>query len=180
MKKDENGNAIGFVKPGNNHHVAIYKDENGNLQESVATFWHAVERKKYGLPIVITNPIDAWKLARERNCPKEFLDCLPKENWTFVQSLQINEMFVMGLTNEAYEKAVAEKDYALLNQHLYRVQSLSANDYFFRLHLETKIDNSQESRDIGKFIRTKSLKSFAQMEPHKVQVSVLGKLIAKD
>ena len=104
---------------------------------------------------------------------------MPKENWTFVQSLQINEMFVMGLNDENFEKAVAEKDYALLNQHLYRVQSLSTNDYFFRFHLETKIDNSQEAREMEKFIRTKSLKSFLQTKPHKVKISLLGKMIAK-
>ncbi|MBR6124544.1 type II CRISPR RNA-guided endonuclease Cas9 [Candidatus Saccharibacteria bacterium] len=179
VKKDENGNAIGFVKPGNNHHVAIYKDENGNLQESVVTFWHAVERKKYGLPIVITNPIDAWKLAREQNCPKEFLDCLPNENWIYEQSLQENEMFVMGLDDNMYDKAVAEKNYALLNQHLYRVQKISSSDYYFRYHLETKLDDSASAIEIGKYKRIRSFKAFALAKPHKVKISLLGKLITR-
>lgn len=179
VKKDENGNSIGFVKPGNNHHVAIYKDESGSLQESVVTFWHAVERKKYGVPIVITNPVEAWKLANAKDCPKEFLGCLPKENWTFVESLQVNEMFVMGMNDEEYAKAIAQKDYALLNQHLYRVQKLTSNDYFFRYHLETKLDDSQEAKTIGKVIRTSS-KAFILSNPHKVKISLLGKLITRE
>jgi CRISPR-associated endonuclease Csn1 len=177
VKKDENGNDIGFVKPGSNHHIAIYKDEAGNLQESVATFWHAVERKKYGLPIIITNPVEARKIAKAKDCPEEFTSCLPQDNWTFVQSMQINEMFVMGLDDETYEKAIKEHNYAFINQHLYRVQSLSACDYIFRYHLETNVDGSAEAREIGKFIRIKSIKSLFQSKPHKVKVSLLGKLI---
>ncbi|MCF0217369.1 MAG: HNH endonuclease, partial [Fibrobacteraceae bacterium] len=56
VKRNEQGEDIGFVKPGNNHHVAIYKDKDGKLQESVVTFWHAVERKKYKLPVIIKEP----------------------------------------------------------------------------------------------------------------------------
>ena len=74
---------------------------------------------------------------------KDFLECLPNENWIFEQSLQQNEMFVLGLSADDYEKALKEKDYALLNQHLYRVQSISSSDYYFRYHLETKIDNTE-------------------------------------
>ena len=88
-------------------------------------------------------------------------------------------MFVMGLTNEVYEKAIAEKDYALLNQHLYRVQKLTSNDYFFRYHLETKLDDSKDAKIIGKVIRT-STKAFCLSIPHKVKVSVLGKLITRE
>jgi CRISPR-associated endonuclease Csn1 len=47
-KKDHNGNvvldkngnkiAVDFVNTGNNHHVTIYKDKNGNLQDNVVSF----------------------------------------------------------------------------------------------------------------------------------------------
>ena len=60
VKKDENGNNIGYVKPGNNHHIAIYTDSEGNKQEHICTFWHAVERKKFGLPVVIKNTNEAY------------------------------------------------------------------------------------------------------------------------
>lgn len=177
VKSDDNGKAIGFVKPGNNHHIAIYKDENGILQESVVTFWHAVERKKYGLPIIISNPKEAWKIAREKKCPTDFLECLPNENWTFEQSLQQNEMFVLGLSTEVYEKAVKESDYALLNQHLYRMQKISSSNYMFRHHLETQIDDSAAAKEIGKFKNIQSFKALLQVNPQKVRISLLGKLI---
>ena len=177
VKQNNNGKDIGFVKPGSNHHIAIYKDETGNLQESVVTFWHAVERKKYGLPIIITNPTEAWETAKVQKCPEEFISCLPQENWTFMQSMQINEMFVMGLDNETYEKAINEHNHALINQHLYRVQNLSSNYYVFRNHLETKIDDSSNAMEMGKFIRIRSPKSLLQSNLHKVKVSILGKLI---
>jgi CRISPR-associated endonuclease Csn1 len=37
VKRDEKGNDIGFVKPGNNHHLAFYVDGNGNKQVHVCT-----------------------------------------------------------------------------------------------------------------------------------------------
>jgi CRISPR-associated endonuclease Csn1 len=61
VRYNKQGEAISFVKPGNNHHVAIYVDERGNWQEHIATFWHAVERKKYGVPTIITNPGEVWE-----------------------------------------------------------------------------------------------------------------------
>lgn len=180
VKKDDNGKSIGFVKPGNNHHIAIYKDKNGNLQESVVTFWHAVERKKYGLPIIITNPAEVQEIAKAKDCPDEFMANLPNEKWTFEQSLQENEMFIMGLANDNYEKALAEKNYSLLNQHLYRVQKISSSDYYFRHHLETKLDDSASAIEIGKYKRIRSFKAFLQQNPHKVKISLLGKLITKE
>ena len=60
-KKDHFGNLIineegeripvDFVSTGNNHHVAIYRDTEGNLQEEVKSFYEVVERAKQGLPI---------------------------------------------------------------------------------------------------------------------------------
>ncbi len=179
IKKDSSGKDIGFVLPKNNHHVAIYKDSEGNLQENVVTFWHAIERKNKGLPVIITTPAESWTKAQEGNCPESFLSNLPKPEWTFVESLQVNEMFIMGMDEEVYQKAVADKDYSLLNKYLYRTQSLSTSDYFFRYHLETQIDNSQEARNAQKFYRVKSLGAFSRLYPHKVKVSLLGKLIFK-
>ncbi|WP_300672181.1 type II CRISPR RNA-guided endonuclease Cas9 [Soonwooa sp.] len=54
---DEQGKriAVDFVSTGNNHHVAIYEDEKGNLQEKVVSFYEAVERVNQNLSI-----IDSW------------------------------------------------------------------------------------------------------------------------
>lgn len=38
-----------FVSTGNNHHVAIYRDEKGDLQEEVVSFYEAVARVNAGL-----------------------------------------------------------------------------------------------------------------------------------
>jgi CRISPR-associated endonuclease Csn1 len=37
---------VDFVSTGNNHHVAIYRDNKGNLQEEVVSFYDAVVRSQ--------------------------------------------------------------------------------------------------------------------------------------
>ncbi|MEJ7701412.1 MAG: hypothetical protein WKF71_17460 [Pyrinomonadaceae bacterium] len=51
---DDNGKKIpvDFVSTGNNHHVAIYRDAEGNLQEQVVSFYEAVEKVNQGLPTI--------------------------------------------------------------------------------------------------------------------------------
>ncbi|MCQ2359987.1 MAG: hypothetical protein MJ009_00700 [Paludibacteraceae bacterium] len=51
---DAEGNTIpvDFVNTGNNHHVAIYVDSDGILQENIVSFYEAVERANQGLPII--------------------------------------------------------------------------------------------------------------------------------
>ncbi len=80
LKKDESGNDIGFVKPGNNHHIAIYSNKDGNKTEQVCTFWHAVERKKHSIPVIIKNTDDVWNKIWEQpenTYPQSFLEQLP-------------------------------------------------------------------------------------------------------
>ena len=89
-------------------------------------------------------------------------------------------MFISGLEESAYQKAIKEKDYRLINQHLYRVQKLTQSDYYFRHHLETVLEDDATAREMKKFYRFKSLGAFFKENPHKVQISVLGKLILKD
>ena len=171
------GQPIAFVKPANNHHVAIYEDEKGKLQEHIATFWHAVERKKYGVPTIITNPAEVWSNITER-MPESFLEQLPQSaTWKFKFSMQQNEMFILGMNEELYQEAMRNKDYALLSRYLYRVQKLATGDYFFRHHLETTVDDvSATAKEMGKLIRIRSVKAFDQSNPHKVHISVTGKI----
>ena len=51
---DENGRKIpvDFVSTGNNHHLAIYLDENGNLDDDMVAFHEAVMRVSQGVPVV--------------------------------------------------------------------------------------------------------------------------------
>lgn len=183
VRYNEQGEPIAFVKPGNNHHVAIYADEKGKLQEHIVTFWHAVERKKYGIPTVITNTADAWDKVTD-NMPESFLNQLPPSaNWEFKFSMQQNEMFILGMEEELYNDAIQKEDYATLSKYLYRVQSISQKDYFFRHHLETTVDdkyngerNAVLSTKMGKLIRVKSLGALMDKNPHKVHISITGKI----
>ena len=176
VRYNEQGEAISFVKPGNNHHVAIYVDEGGNWQEHIATFWHAVERKKYGIPTIITNPGEVWENISD-NMPESFLKQLPESaTWQFEFSMQQNEMFVLGMEEELYQDAMRNKDYALLSKYLYRVQKMTTGDYFFRHRLETTVDDdSSIAKQMGKMKRL-SKKSLQENNPHKVHISITGKI----
>ncbi len=176
IKCNKQGKSIGFVKPGNNHHIAIYRDKEGNYKEHAVTFWHAVERKKYGVPVVIENPIEVWDRIRDLQLPESFLEKLPDVNWSFVVSLQQNEMFVLGMEDDTYENALREQDLSLISKFLYRVQSISESDYWFRLHIETQNDKTSQAKLAMKFHRIQSLKAFYQLHPHKVHISVIGKI----
>lgn len=178
LRYNEKNEPIAFVKPGNNHHVAIYEDENGKLQEHIVTFWHAVERKKFGIPTIITNPAEAWDKVNDR-MPASFLNQLPPSaTWKFKFSMQENEMFILGMEDELYNDAMQRNDYATLGKYLYRTQSISEGDYFFRHHIETINDKSSVAREMGKMKRL-SLKSLFESNPKKVHISITGKITEK-
>jgi CRISPR-associated endonuclease Csn1 len=114
-----------FVSTGNNHHVAIYKDEQGNLHESVVSFFEAVARAKAGMPIV----------------DKAYNSDL---GWKYLFDMKQNEMFVFP--SDEFDPSSIDlldpKNKAVISPHLFRVQKFTNNDYFFRHHLETTIDNN--------------------------------------
>ena len=188
LRYDQQGQPIAFVKTGNNHHAAIYEDEKGRWHEHMVTFWHAVDRKRYGLPILITDPGDVWDRVTDR-MPEDFQRQLPPSaTWRFVFSMQRNEMFVLGMEEEAYRKALSEQDTATLCQYLYRVQSISTGDYIFRKHTETQSDDKYpdengkketslpRSKARGAVQRIKSFGALQALNPHKVHVSITGKI----
>ncbi len=176
LRYNEQNEPIAFVKPANNHHVAIYEDEKGKLQEHIVTFWHAVERKKYGIPTIITNPAEVWDNVTDK-MPEAFLNQLPQSaKWRYRFSMQQNEMFILGMEEEHYQDAMRNNDYATLSRYLYRVQKLAKGDYFFRHHLETTVDdNSSTAKSIGKMKRL-ALKSLSGNNPHKVHISITGRI----
>ena len=182
VRYNEQGEAISFVKPGNNHHVAIYVDEKGDWQEHIATFWHAVERKKYGVQTIITNPAEVWENISP-NMPESFQEQLPASaNWQFAFSMQQNEMFILGMDEADFQEAIKNGDNATLSKYLYRVQKLTKGDYYFRHHLETSVDdkyngvsNPSISKQMKKLYRI-GLTQLVNLNPHKVHVSVIGKI----
>ena len=176
--------AVGFVKPANNHHIAIYTDRDGELYEHVVTFWHAVERKKFGLPVIIEHPDAVWDSVTDA-MPEPFLQQLPDASWKFAFSMQQNEMFILGMPDDLYEDAMENGDYALLGKYLYRVQKLATKNYVFRYHTETKVDdkysgvrNEMLSKKMGKLKIIASLDALKRVNPHKVKIDLLGRITA--
>ena len=163
-KRDKDGNLIfdeggrkipvDFVNTGNNHHVAIYRkpvvdktgqimlDEQGNpkyeLEEKVVSFFEAVARIKCDQPVI----------------DKEYKH---SEGWKFLFSMKQNEYFVFpnektGFNPEEIDLLDPE-NYALISPNLFRVQKIGANDYTFRHHLETSIQNSSNDLKFITWIR---------------------------
>ncbi len=121
----EKKQAVNFVSTGNNHHVAIYKDEKGKLHEKVVSLFDAVTRKNENLPII------------DKNYHSEI-------GWSFLFTLKQNELFIFP-SNDFNPKEIDlldPKNYSLISPHLFRVQSISTKDYFFRHHLETIVTNN--------------------------------------
>lgn len=156
LKLDKDGNPIpsDFVSTGNNHHVAIFQDSEGNLQEEVVTFYEAVSRANIGLPIINRNH---------------------KEGWKFLFTMKQNELFVFP--SEEFDPSEIDlldpKNYALVSKHLFRVQKFTYRDYFFRHHLETNVNDKNELK--GKsFIRC-GLSGIVGIV--KVRVNHLGQIV---
>jgi len=132
-KKDKEGNLlydekgktipVDFVNTGSNHHVAIYKDEKGNLQENVITFFEATERVSQGLPII----------------DKEFKRTL---GWEFMFSMKQNEYFVFPNEKTGFNPIEIDlldpEKYYLISPNLFRVQSISSKYYIFNHQYETR------------------------------------------
>lgn len=133
-KKDKEGNLIldhkgnsqpvDFVNTGNNHHVAIYRDANGNLQENVVSFFEATERISQGLPII----------------DKQFNS---SNGWTFLFSMKQNEYFVFPNEETGFNPNEIDllnpENYCLISPNLFRVQSVSSKYYIFNHQYETTV-----------------------------------------
>ena len=178
VKYDEQGDAVGFVSPRNNHHLAIYRTPKGKLVESIVTFWDAVDRARYGIPLVITHPREVIEQVLLRgDVPESVLSLLPPSDWVFVDSLQQDEMVIIGLSDEELQRALEAQDYRKLSEHLYRVQAISLGDSLYRYHLETSVaDRKNGSGRIPKFYRVTGLKTYKEKNIRKVRVDLLGRI----
>lgn len=173
---------VDFVSTRNNHHMGIYKTAEGKLVEIVVTLWDALERKKIGIPVVITDPQKTWDDVWARGLDNQaVLSQLPQPDWTFVTSLQQNELFIFRMTAEELQKSIAANDLKAISPNLYRVQKLTQGDYFFRHHLETTVDDKKwggekESKILGKLLRITSLNNLLALNPQKIILKPTGKI----
>lgn len=175
---DNEEEAKAFVVPGNNHHVAIYWDKEGNLVESICTFWHAVERFKYGIPVIIENTTDVWNniLSMDARPPESFLKKLPPDNCRLYMSLQLNDVFILFLERSEIESALHAQEYAYLSKYLYRLYKISSKDYNLLNLFETKVPTSNKQNDTLTYsaVRIKSLKRLQELKLTKVRINRLG------
>lgn len=165
LDKDGNTQKVDFVNTGNNHHVAIYKDEKGNLQENVITFFEATARANADIPII----------DKSYNHDK---------GWQFLFTMKQNEYFVFPNEETGFNPKEIDLlnpiNYSLISPNLYRVQKLSTKNYMFNHHLETTAVN-------GDMLKTKKQLSgvtyrFIQSLPYikdivKVRVNHIGHIV---
>ncbi len=135
------------VNPRNNHHVALYRTQEGELFEEMVTFWEAVERKNAKLPVI--NKVRA-------------------DGAVFVESLQENDMFLLGIPEDYINWN--EPNHALLSNHLYRVQKISSMYYTFRHHLASTINNPEQE------FRVHSFSAWDAIKPIKVKINEIGEI----
>ena len=178
VKYNEQGEEVGFVSPRNNHHVSIYRTPKGELTESLVSFWDAVDRARYGLPLIIKHPREVAEQVLQRDdISEKVLSLLPPADYEFVDSFQQNDMVIVGLSDEELQRAIDQQDYRTLSEHLYRVQKMASLYYVFRYHLETSVsDNKNTTGRIPKFHRIRSLKAYEERKIHKVHIDLLGRI----
>lgn len=133
---DKNGGKIpvDFVSTGNNHHVAIYRDEKGNLQERVVSLFDAVQLVNAGESVI---------------------DKLYNQGlgWQFLFTMKQNEYFVFPNEKTGFNPynidLLNPENKKLISPNLFRVQKLATKNYFFRHHLETTVEEKKELKDIA-------------------------------
>lgn len=166
---DESGKPISvdFVSTGNNHHVAIYRDEKGNLHDNVVSFLEVVERANQNLAVV------------NKNFNHEL-------GWQFLFTMKQNEYFVFPNTEKGFNPndidLLDPKNKLLISPNLFRTQKLSkviygvsaVREYVFRHHLETSVDDKKELKDIT-FKNIKSLGYFKDVV--KVRINHIGQIV---
>lgn len=105
------------------------------------------------------------------------MEKLPEDKWTFHSSLQQNDMFILGMPQNEFDKAIAEMNKKLLSDYLFIVWSISESDYWFRHHLETKnseLKSLSGARESSRYYRFKSISAFEKLNPKKIRINCLG------
>jgi CRISPR-associated endonuclease Csn1 len=125
---------VDFVSTSNNHHVAIYRDAEGDLQERVVSLFDAVQLVNAGEPVI----------------DKSYNQGL---GWQLLFTMKQNEYFVFPNEKAGFNPKEIDlldpKNKKLISPNLFRVQKLATKNYFFRHHLETTVEEKKELKDIA-------------------------------
>ncbi len=168
-KKDHIGNFIldkrgkqipvDFVSTGNNHHVAIYRDAQGNLQERVVSLFDAVQLVNVGEPVI----------------DKAFNQGL---GWQFLFTMKQNEYFIFPNEKSGFNPNEIDlfdpRNKKIVSPNLFRVQKIASKNYFFRHHLETTVEEKKELNGIA-FRPQLGLNAIANIV--KVRINHLGDIV---
>lgn len=169
FKKDHLGNEIldkygkkipvDFVSTGNNHHVAIYLDEKGNLQEKVVSLFDAVQLVNAGESVI----------------DKSYNQGL---GWQFLFTMKQNEYFIFPNEKTGFNPNEIDlldpKNKKVISPNLFRVQKLATKNYMFRHHLETNVEEVVQLRDVA-YINIRSTNPLSNII--KVRLNHLGDLV---
>ncbi len=180
VAKNSDGKGIGFSQTRNNHHMAIYVDSEGNYSHLVTSFWECIKRKRYGLPIIVTDPAEAWDAlvnCEENEDIEEIAKGMPAPDSQFVMSLQRNEMVVLGMSDDQWNDAVANNDVKEINKYLYRVWKIAVTEYCFKYHTNTTAAVKEGDKEIRAHYKLASLGALFALNPRKVRINSLGELI---
>jgi len=158
---DKNGKQIpvDFVSTGNNHHVAIYRDEKGNLQERVVSLFDAVQLVNLGEPVIDKNYNQG-------------------SGWQFLFTMKQNEYFIFPNEKTGFNPKEIDlldpKNKKEISPNLFRVQKLATKNYFFRHHLETTVDEVVQLKDVA-YVSIRSTSPLGNII--KVRLNHLGDIV---
>lgn len=162
---DDNGckQPADYVQTGNNHHVAIYRDAEGKLQEYIVSFYEATMRANMGMPVIDK-------------------DYRRDDGWRFLFTMKQNEYFVFPNQETGFNPNEVDlldpKNYAEISRNMFRVQKISkaiSREYMFRHHLETTVEDKKELKEMA-WKRVQSLEKLENVV--KVRVNHIGRIVS--
>lgn len=159
---DDEGNKkpVDFVNTGNNHHLAVFRDQKGKLHEHIVSFYEATASASLGMPVIDKN-------------------YMSEEGWEFMFSLKQNEYVVFPDEKTGFDPREIDlmnpDNYELISKHLYRVQKFSTGFYVFRHHLETMLNDTESLRDIT-WKRIRTAQELEQLV--KVRINHIGQIVS--
>ncbi len=149
-----------YVSTGSNHHIAIFRDSEGNLREQVVSFFDAVTRVNLGIPVID-------------------VEYKKDEGWTFLFTMKQNEYFVFPNPSTGFDPNEIDlldpDNYARISPNLFRVQKITTKDYMFRHHLETTVNDTSDSLRNITWIRIRNTNALEGIV--KVRVNHIGEIV---